>query len=151
MRDAVEAAAPLLPADRPRYLMGVGTPLDFFDAVERGVDIFDCVTPTRHGRNAQVFTSRGRINLRNARFRADLTPPDPACGCYTCQHYSAAYLRHLQQCNEILGARLATIHNLHFYLDLMARIRAAIEAGEFERFRGDFKAASSVQSGPAMS
>ena len=147
----LDATLPGLPESSPRYLMGVGLPGDLVEAVARGVDMFDCVIPTRHARNGQLFTSRGRINLRNARFRADLTPPDPACGCYTCQHYSAAYLRHLQQCNEILGARLATIHNLHFYLDLMARIRAAIEAGEFERFRGDFKAASSVQSGPAMS
>jgi queuine tRNA-ribosyltransferase len=149
--DVLDATAPCLPEDSPRYLMGVGLPEDLVEAVARGVDMFDCVIPTRHARNGQLFTSRGKINIRNGRFRADPDPPDPGCSCYTCQHYSVSYLRHLQQCNEILGARLATIHNLHFYLDLMARIRAAIQAGEFERFRRDFKAASPVQSGSAMS
>jgi queuine tRNA-ribosyltransferase len=129
----LEGLAPALPADRPRYLMGVGTPVDLVKAVARGVDMFDCVIPTRHARNGQLFTSEGPLNIRNSRFQADLGPIDPACECYSCRHYSRAYLRHLQQCNEILGARLATIHNLYYYLRLMARMRAAIEAGRFGR------------------
>jgi queuine tRNA-ribosyltransferase len=122
----LEALVPALPADRPRYLMGVGTPLDLVKAVARGVDMFDCVIPTRHARNGQLFTSEGPLNIRNSRFQSDLGPIDAGCECYACRHYSRAYLRHLQQCNEILGARLATIHNLHYYLRLMARMRAAI-------------------------
>ncbi len=125
----LEALAPAMPADRPRYLMGVGTPADLVKAVARGIDMFDCVIPTRHARNGQLFTSEGPLNIRNSRFQADTGPIDPDCDCYACRHYSRAYLRHLQQCNEILGARLATIHNLHYYLALMARMRAAIEAG----------------------
>jgi queuine tRNA-ribosyltransferase len=127
-----EATAAELPADRPRYLMGVGTPADLVKAVARGIDMFDCVIPTRHARNGQLFTSEGTLNIRNSRFQSDLGPIDPACDCYACRNYSRAYVRHLQQCNEILGARLATIHNLRYYLDLMARMRAAIEAGTFE-------------------
>ena len=120
-----------LPVDRPRYLMGVGTPADLVKAVARGIDMFDCVIPTRHARNGQLFTSEGPLNIRNSRFQSDTGPIDPRCACYACRNYSRAYLRHLQQCNEILGARLATIHNLHYYLALMARMRAAIEAGRF--------------------
>ena len=131
--------------------MGVGTPEDLVQAVAQGVDMFDCVIPTRHARNGQLYTSRGKINIRNSRFRDELGPPDPACACYTCSHYSAAYLRHLQQCNEILGARLATMHNLHYYLDLMARMQQAIQAGTFAHFQRDFKGLESVQSGSAMS
>jgi len=127
----LEGLAPAMPADRPRYLMGVGTPADLVKAVARGIDMFDCVIPTRHARNGQLFTSEGPLNIRNSRFQADTGPIDPTCDCYACRHYSRAYLRHLQQCNEILGARLATIHNLHFYLALMARMRVAIEAGRF--------------------
>jgi queuine tRNA-ribosyltransferase len=123
--------APALPAERPRYLMGVGTPADLVKAVARGMDMFDCVIPTRHARNGQLFTSEGPLNIRNSRFQADTGPIDARCGCYACRNYSRAYVRHLQQCNEILGARLATIHNLHYYLELMARMRAAIEAGRF--------------------
>src|SRR5690606_21210187 len=125
----LEALEPELPADRPRYLMGVGTPSDLIAAVARGIDMFDCVIPTRHARNGQLFTSEGVLNIRNSRFRADTGPIDPECDCYACRHYSRAYLRHLQQCNEILGARLATIHNLRFYAAWMARIRAAIDEG----------------------
>ena len=121
--------APLLPAERPRYLMGVGTPLDLARAVARGIDMFDCVMPTRHARNGQLFTSAGRMNIRNARYRDDPAPLDPACDCYCCRNYSRAYVRHLQQCNEILGARLATLHNLRFYQNLMRRIREAIGQG----------------------
>jgi queuine tRNA-ribosyltransferase len=130
----LEGVAPELPVERPRYLMGVGTPADLVKAVARGMDMFDCVIPTRHARNGQLFTSEGALNIRNSRFQADLGPIDPRCGCYACRHYSRAYLRHLQQCNEILGARLATIHNLYFYLTLMAGMRAAIEAGRFAAF-----------------
>ena len=129
--EILETMAPVLPKERPRYLMGVGTPADLVKAVARGMDMFDCVIPTRHARNGQLFTSEGRINIRNSRFRADTGPLDPECGCYTCRHYSRAYLRHLQQCNEILGARLATLHNLRHYHELMASMRTAIEGGRF--------------------
>jgi len=127
----LEGLEPRLRADAPRYLMGVGTPADLVKSVARGVDMFDCVIPTRHARNGQLFTSEGTINIRNARFQNDTGPIDPNCACYACRNYSRSYLRHLQQCNEILGARLATHHNLYFYLDLMRRLRAAIEAGTF--------------------
>jgi queuine tRNA-ribosyltransferase len=133
----LEALAPALPRERPRYLMGVGTPADLVKAVARGMDMFDCVIPTRHARNGQLFTSEGTLNIRNSRFQADLGPLDPGCACYACRHYSRAYVRHLQQCNEILGARLATIHNLHFYLNLMTRMRVAIEAGRFPSFASE--------------
>jgi queuine tRNA-ribosyltransferase len=135
-----------LPADRPRYLLGVGTPVDLVRAVARGIDLFDCVIPTRHARNGQLFTRKGSLNIRNARFRADEGPIDPECDCYTCRRYSRAYLRHLHQCNEILGARLATLHNLTHYQVLMADIRAAIEAGRFEQFAAAFAAASTPAS-----
>ena len=124
--DALSAA---MPVDSPRYLMGVGTPADIADAVLRGVDMFDCVIPTRHARNGQLFTSRGVIKFRHARFADDTSAPDPECGCYTCQHYSLAYLRHLEKCGEILGPRLATLHNLYYYQGLMKRLRSAIQAG----------------------
>jgi queuine tRNA-ribosyltransferase len=133
----LDGLAPVLPRDRPRYLMGVGTPVDLVKAVARGMDMFDCVIPTRHARNGQLFTSEGPINIRNSRFQADTGPIDQRCECYACRHYSRAYVRHLQQCNEILGARLATIHNLHFYLALMTRMRAAIEAGRFAAFAAE--------------
>jgi len=125
---------PRMPNDTPRYLMGVGTPADIAEAVVRGVDMFDCVIPTRHGRNGQLFTSRGNVKFRHARYRDDTSSPDPECACYTCQNYSLAYLRHLEKCGEILGPRLATIHNLHYYQKLMADIRLAIGAGEIEEF-----------------
>src|SRR5690606_21013525 len=127
----LETLEPLLPRDRPRYLMGVGTPADLVRSVARGIDMFDCVMPTRHARNGHVFTSEGSLNIRNSRFRTDTGPLDPQCDCYACRHYSRAYVRHLQQCNEILGSRLATIHNLRFYQALMARVREAIERGDF--------------------
>jgi len=134
------ALEPHLPADRPRYLMGVGTPSDIVEAVGRGIDMFDCVMPTRNARNGHLFTSQGVVKIRNAAHQHDTRPLDPACGCYTCRNYSRAYLRHLHRCNEILGARLNTIHNLHYYLALMARIRGAIELGEFGRFSAGFLA-----------
>jgi queuine tRNA-ribosyltransferase len=128
----LETLVPQMPEDRPRYLMGVGKPADIVAAVLRGIDLFDCVIPTRHARNGHLFTSRGVINIRNASHQRDLGPVDPDCGCYTCRNFSRAYLRHLDRCNEILGSRLNTIHNLHHYLQLMRRIRAAIEAGRLE-------------------
>jgi len=134
----LEQIVPWMPEDRPRYLMGVGRPEDILAAVGRGVDMFDCVMPTRHARNGHLFVRTGVINIRNAVHQRDAGPIDPSCACYTCVNYSRAYLRHLDRCNEILGARLATIHNLHFYLRLMADIRAAIEAGRFEAFTRDF-------------
>ena len=127
----LEHVTPQLPAERPRYLMGVGYPQDIVEAVAHGIDMFDCVMPTRHARNGHLFTSRGTINIRNAIYQRDTGPVDPACGCPTCRGFSLAYLRHLDQCNEILGVRLATLHNLHFYLQLMQEIRAAIAAGRF--------------------
>lgn len=125
----LEHTVPLMPADRPRYLMGVGYPHDIVAAVLRGVDMFDCVMPTRHARNGHLFTSAGVVNIRNARYQQDTGPLDATCSCSTCQQYTRAYLRHLDRCNEILGVRLGTVHNLHFYLDLMRQIRAAIETG----------------------
>jgi queuine tRNA-ribosyltransferase len=148
-RNAVlEALAPTLPQDRPRYLMGVGTPTDIVQAVARGIDMFDCVMPTRNARNGHLFTSQGVIKIRNAGHQSDTSPLDPACTCYTCRNYSRAYLRHLDRCNEILGARLNSIHNLHYYLALMGRIRAAMEAERFERFVADFLAGPEAT--PAM-
>jgi len=127
----LEHTLPLMPADRPRYLMGVGYPQDLVAAVARGVDMFDCVMPTRHARNGHLFTSQGVVNIRNAAYQEDTGPLDPDCGCPTCSRYSRAYLRHLDRCNEILGVRLGTIHNLHFFLDLMRQVREAIAAGTF--------------------
>jgi len=127
----LDGLLPRMPADRPRYLMGVGYPQDIVAAVARGVDMFDCVMPTRHARNGHLFTSSGIINIRNAAHQRDTGPIDPDCGCSTCRSYSRAYLRHLDQCNEILGVRLTTLHNLHFYLNLMREIRRAIAAGSF--------------------
>jgi queuine tRNA-ribosyltransferase len=139
----LEGLAPELPQDRPRYLMGIGTPADLVASVARGMDMFDCVIPTRHARNGQLFTSIGRLNIRNSAHREDTNPLDPACGCYTCRNYSRAYLRHLHQCNEILGARLATLHNLFFYQALMRRIRAAIDGGTLAALAREVAAQSS--------
>ncbi len=118
-----------LPADKPRYLMGVGTPADIVKAVQRGIDLFDCVMPTRHARNGYLFTSEGTVRIRNAAHKTDTGPLDPVCGCYTCINYSRAYLHHLDKCNEILGSRLNTVHNLAYYLGLMRRLREAIASG----------------------
>jgi len=134
----LETLVPHMPPERPRYLMGVGRPEDIVAAVLRGIDMFDCVMPTRHARNGHLFTSTGVINIRNSAFATDLTPVDPACDCYTCRHFSRSYLRHLDRCNEILGARLNTIHNLHFYIGLMRALRAAISAGCLEAWARDF-------------
>jgi queuine tRNA-ribosyltransferase len=129
-----------LPADRPRYLMGVGTPEDIVAAVSRGVDMFDCVLPTRNARNGHLFTRTGVVRIRNARHQTDESPIDPVCGCYTCRNYSRAYLRHLDRCHEILGARLNTIHNLYYYQELMQGLRAAVEAGLLGAFVAAFHA-----------
>ncbi|RMG30545.1 MAG: tRNA guanosine(34) transglycosylase Tgt [Gammaproteobacteria bacterium] len=138
-RNAIlETTVPLLPADRPRYLMGVGRPVDIVEAVARGIDLFDCVLPTRNARNGHLFTSQGVVRIRNARYRDDTGPLDPECDCPTCRHYSRAYLHHLDRCREILGARLNTLHNLYYYQRLMRTIRAAIEAGRFEEWRRRF-------------
>jgi queuine tRNA-ribosyltransferase len=128
-----------LPADRPRYLMGVGTPQDIVAAVRRGVDMFDCVMPTRNARNGFLFTHEGVVKIRNARHRRDEGPLDPGCDCYTCTNYSRAYLHHLEKCNEILGSRLNSIHNLHYYQGLMRGIREAIATGALEAFERDFR------------
>jgi queuine tRNA-ribosyltransferase len=138
MYDIVGKTAGWLPADRIRYLMGAGTPEDLVEAVARGVDLFDCVLPTRNGRNGQLFTSEGRINIRNARYKDDERPPDPACACYTCRTCSRAYLRHVHMAGEMTGATLNTLHNLHFYLDTLRSIRQAIVFGRFESFRIEF-------------
>ncbi len=130
----LDALVPEMPDERPRYLMGVGTPVDIAEAVLRGVDMFDCVIPTRHARNGQLFTSRGVVKFRHAAYADDTSPPDPDCGCYTCRNYSLAYLRHLDKCGEILGPRLATMHNLHYYQKLMMDLRAAIGAGTVPEF-----------------
>jgi len=129
-----------LPQARPRYLMGVGRPEDLIEAVASGIDLFDCVMPTRNARNGTLFTSEGKVNIKREQYRSDPAPLDPACSCETCTRYSRAYLRHLDKCNEILGARLNTIHNLHYYLGLMARIRTALDAGRFGQFAADFLA-----------
>ncbi len=139
MYDVVAHTAPLLPADRPRYLMGVGTPIDILESVARGIDLFDCVLPTRNARNGQLFTSEGPINIKNAAFAEDDEPVDPACGCYACKHFSRAYLRHLFMAGEMTSGTLNTLHNLTFYLDTMKRIRQAIAFGTFQEFRQDFQ------------
>jgi len=131
----LDALAPHLLTDKPRYLMGVGTPRDLIEAIDRGVDMFDCVMPTRNARNGHLFTSDGVVRIRNAKHREDPAPLDASCSCYTCRNYSRAYLYHLHRCNEILGARLNTIHNLHHYLDLMRCAREAIEQGRWAAFR----------------
>jgi queuine tRNA-ribosyltransferase len=129
-----------LPAHKPRYLMGVGTPEDLVDGVANGVDMFDCVMPTRNARNGHLFTRFGDLKIRNARHRADERPLDETCTCHTCRHFSRAYLHHLDRCGEMLGPMLTSIHNLHYYLNLMSEIRAALEAGSFEQFRVQFAA-----------
>ncbi len=129
-----------LPADRPRYLMGVGTPEDIVEAVCRGIDMFDCVMPTRNARNGHLFTHQGVVRIRNATHQFDDAPVDPLCDCYTCKNYSRSYLRHLDKCNEMLGPRLNTIHNLHYYQTLMRGLREAIEAGLLDEFVAEFYA-----------
>lgn len=149
MQAMLACTVPAMPAGAPRYLMGVGTPEDIVDAVSRGVDMFDCVLPTRNARNGHLFTARGDIRIRNARHRGSEAPPDPDCGCYTCRHFSLGYLHHLEKVGEILGARLNTIHNLYYYLDLMRQMRTAIETGAFLAWREAFSARR-AQNGAAV-
>ena len=138
MYQVMEWSLPMLPQDRPRYVMGVGTPENLVEAVSRGADMFDCVMPTRNARNGVLFTSFGRLSIKQARYLEDETPIDPECSCYVCRHYSRAYLRHLYQSNEILASVLNTTHNLYYYLHLMQTMREAITAGSFKTFRDDF-------------
>jgi len=140
MYATLDVTVPELPQDRPRYLMGVGAPEDIVEGVARGIDIFDCVLPTRTARNGGLLTRRGRLNLRNAQYAADPLPIEPGCTCYACQHFSRAYLRHLFKADEILGLHLATLHNVHFMLRLMEEIRAHVSAGTFAAFRERFLA-----------
>ena len=143
MYDVVGHTAPRLPVDRPRYLMGTGMPDDLVECVARGIDMFDCVLPTRNARNGQLLTGHGVIVIKNARYAEDHQPPDPDCRCYTCRNFSRAYLRHLFVSGEMTGATLLTIHNLSFYLDLMRRIREALSFGSFEKLRQEFHQAFS--------
>ncbi len=138
MYEVMDWTMPLLPKDRPRYVMGVGTPENLVEGVRRGVDMFDCVMPTRNARNGVMFTSFGKVSIKQARYQDDALPLDPECSCYVCRNYSRAYLRHLYQSNEILSSMLNTHHNLHYYQQLMASMRSAIEAGAFEQFRAEF-------------
>ncbi len=138
MYDTVEWTTPFMPQDKPRYLMGVGTPEDLVENVERGVDMFDCVMPTRNARNGTLFTSFGKVNIKSARYTVDEAPIDPDCGCMVCRNYSRAYLRHLFRAKEITYFRLATIHNLYYYLDLMKQMRQAILEGRFTQFKREF-------------
>jgi queuine tRNA-ribosyltransferase len=140
MERILKHVAPQLPTTKPRYLMGVGTPADIVNAVAQGVDMFDCVLPTRNARNGWLYTRNGVIKLRNSRYRLDTAPPDDRCPCYTCTHFTRAYLHHLQRINEMLGARLNTLHNLYYYQQLMGEIRAAIENGRFEEYAQGFLA-----------
>jgi queuine tRNA-ribosyltransferase len=135
MYSIIDVCEPLLPENQPRYLMGVGTPINLLEAIGRGVDMFDCVLPTRNGRNANFFTHDGQINIRNAKYKADFTAPDPDCSCYACSNFSRAYLRHLFHVKEIVGLQLATIHNLSFYLWLMREARTAIKEHRFGEWR----------------
>ena len=145
----LDALLPQMPTDRPRYLMGVGTPADIVAAVCCGIDMFDCVLPSRNARNGHLFTRAGVIRIRNSRYRDDTRPLDGQCGCYTCRNYSRAYLRHLDKCGEILGARLNTVHNLYYYQELMRGLRAAIGVGRLTGFVSDFRA-QQAQNGEAM-
>lgn len=138
MKEVVSQIAPLMPAEKPRYLMGVGTPADFFWAVESGIDMFDCVNPTRYGRNGCAFTRAGKIMVKNGRYAKDSGPLDPDCGCETCRCFSRSYLRHLFNCEEILGHRLVTYHNVYFFISLVRQIREAIREGRFAQFKKEF-------------
>jgi len=138
MLEIMDGIVPQLPGDKPRYLMGVGTPEDLVEGVARGIDMFDCVMPTRNARNGWLFTRYGDVKIRNAKYKNDLRPVDPTCGCYACRGFTRAYLHHLQKVNEILGARLNSIHNLHYYLNLMQEIRDALDAGNFATWREKF-------------
>ncbi len=149
MLRVLEHLTPEMPADRPRYLMGVGKPADIVEAVRRGVDMFDCVMPTRNARNGHLFTSEGVIKIRNARHRHDTGPLDERCDCHTCTHFSRSYLHHLDKCGEILGAQLNTIHNLRYYQNLMAGLRKAIDDDTLDDFLADFYGRQGLDVPPA--
>ena len=149
MLRVLEHLTPEMPAERPRYLMGVGKPADIVEAVRRGVDMFDCVMPTRNARNGHLFTSEGVIKIRNARHRHDTGPLDARCDCYTCTHFSRSYLHHLDKCGEILGAQLNTIHNLRYYQALMAGLREALEEDTLDQFLSDFYGSQGLEVPPA--
>ena len=138
MYQVLSDLTPQMPPDKPRYLMGVGTPENLVTAVHYGIDMFDCVLPTRNARNGWLYTQTGVVKIRNAKYELDTKPIDESCDCSTCKQFSRSYIKHLLKTNEILGARLATVHNLHFFLNLMAKLRAAIEASEFDDFRRNF-------------
>jgi queuine tRNA-ribosyltransferase len=138
MLEIIEEIAPRMPAERPRYLMGVGTPEDLIEAVARGIDMFDCVLPTRNGRTGQAFTSRGKLNIKNARFASDMLPLDEACSCLVCRRHTRAFIRHLYLAGEMLASILLTHHNLAFFLDTMRHVRQAIRSGQFAKFRREF-------------
>ena len=135
MCEILDATTPYMPPDAPRYLMGVGLPLDLVEGVARGVDMFDCVIQTRHARSGIFYTSSGRIRMTDSRYRSDLYPPDPTCDCYTCRNHSRAYLNHLFRINDILSATLTTIHNLHWFASFMNKMRTSIVEGNFDSFR----------------
>ncbi|NQT21993.1 MAG: tRNA guanosine(34) transglycosylase Tgt [Candidatus Omnitrophica bacterium] len=139
IHEITEYTASLLPEDKPRYLMGIGTPPDMLDAISEGMDMFDCVVPTRNGRNGQAFTSKGELQVRNAAFKNDMQPIDESCTCYTCLNHTRSYIRHLFNTAEILGLRLVSLHNIHFYVKLIALAREAIEKSEFKKFREEFR------------
>jgi queuine tRNA-ribosyltransferase len=138
LKKVVAMTTPFLPEDKPRYLMGVGLPEDILESVERGVDMFDCVIPTRYARSATLFTNRGKIRLTNKNYRRDFYPIDPNCACYACANFSRAYIHHLFNANEVLSAILASIHNVHFYLNMMAEVRQSIEDNRFAEFKRGF-------------
>ncbi|MCK5784042.1 MAG: tRNA guanosine(34) transglycosylase Tgt, partial [Desulfobacterales bacterium] len=140
MMEMADHSLPLLPDEKPKYIMGVGTPEDLVELVSMGADMFDCVMPTRNARNGKLFTSFGAVNINNAKFKTDTDPLDPECACYTCKNYSRAYLHHLFRSRELLSYRLNTIHNLHYYLDLMRNMRAAILNDSFSQFKASFYA-----------
>lgn len=135
MYDIIDAVEPFAPDDRPRYLMGVGTPVNIVEAVARGVDFFDCVMPSRNARHGSIFTSKGYMHILNQKYATDPTPIDSDCGCPACRHYSRAYIRHLLKAGEMLGMRLCVLHNLYFYNTMMEEIRTAIEEDRFDRYR----------------
>lgn len=149
MLRVLEHLAPEMPADKPRYLMGVGKPGDLVEGVRRGIDMFDCVMPTRNARNSHLFTSEGVVKLRNAKYRSDTGPLDPLCDCYTCTNFSRSYLHHLDKCNEMLGAQLNTIHNLRYYQTLMAQMRQALSEDTFDAFLQDFYGRQGLDVPPA--
>jgi len=138
LKKVVDYTEPFMPKNKPRYLMGVGLPEDILESIERGMDMFDCVIPTRYARSATLFTKRGKIRLTNRNFKRDFFPVDPSCDCYCCRNFTRAYLHHLFNANEILSATLAAIHNVRFYLNMVAGARAAIEADDYSAFKEDF-------------